>query len=372
MLDKSHGVVACAHCHVPHADTTCPYCQRLVCKSCLGPVGCSVPHPEELRLGRGRRLLRVDDAARHGQVGYALTRGSEAWRLRHKEVFGLRPHTYEELPVELRGEAAVNGGVLVQAAWSYEFFSFANEDHKDYLTPLLFVADVTEHGLFGVRFIKRSIVHVAADTRVSEDGKTALLVSASQVDIVDITGERKPRTVDFKGELIQCCALSQQADLFALGIFGRVLVYRLSTARRVGELILEGQDIAAVAVGMGRCVVVDGNKGLHLLEQQRREGEERWVEHGDVREKLAHALRPNELSMSADGRLLAYQHKRKRVLLRTVDEQGVGEPVQELRAHTDRVNLVQFVRRGQMLVSADQDNRVWFWPREGDRLISGE
>jgi hypothetical protein len=369
MLEKARGAVVCGHCHGPDADTICPYCRNAVCERCLDSERCPEPHPWEQRLGLGRRLLGIDESGRYGVVSYALGGTAVVRELRSgKEVAGLLG-VHEELQVEYPDEPGVNGGVIARVAWSYRTTQIGDDQWQvDRVSPLLLVGRVEGERIHDLRFVPRPARHVSMRVLLTADGRTAALVSASHVDLVEIDGQRPARVVDPKGQMIHCAAVSETADLLAVGIFGRVLLYRLSSGAPVGSVAMEGENVTTVALGGDRLAAVTEEKQLQILQRTRRAGDKDEWETIHASE-LGHrgALTDVETSLSPDGKLFATRHKRKQVLVLDLD----GRRSQLLKGHTDRVNLIRFVSGGRLLVSADKDNRVRYWPRSEQRIITG-
>lgn len=363
MLEKAEGAVTCAHCKGVGADTSCPYCRRAVCKGCLGPVGCPVPHPEEKRLGLGRRLRDIDDSGRFGCISRVLSSNSSLYDLRSMEP--LRA-TYEKEGVSLEsfGPEAMSAGRIVRPFWSYEIIGPADNQEKSYLGSLLAVTDHDGQRLSRTRFFDRPENHLEVEAKLTEDGELAVLISASRVDFVSLEGARPPRDIDLDGELIQCCAISLSANLVAIGTFDHVLVHGLSTGHRICRLKTGMGDTEAIAAGINSVVAISAEGNATTL----RPKGDKWEKAMTSELEIRGALAPSELAVSPDGKLLAHRSSRKRVAVRDANL----DLVQELGGHTDRVSFVRFVRGGKLLVTADDDNRVWFWPRQGDRFISGD
>jgi hypothetical protein len=368
MLEKTPGAVVCGHCHGPDADTICPYCRQAVCKRCLDSERCPEPHPWDQRLGLGRRLLAIDESGRYGVVGHIFGGATGVRELRSGAGIEGLLGAHEGLPVEYPDEPGVNGGVIVRVAWSYRTTEIGPDQVQvDRVSPLLLVGRVEGDRVSELRFVPRPARHVSMRALVTADGRTAALVSASHVDIVELDDQRPARVVDPRGQMIHCAAVSETADLLAVGIFGEVLLYRLSTGARAGGVPLEGENVTAVALGGQRLAAVTEGRQLHIL--HRRAGhadKDEWETIHTSELVYRGALTDLETSLSHDGKLFAARHKRKRVLVLDLD----GGATQRLDGHTDRVNLVRFIAGGRLLVTADKDNRVCYWPRSEQRIIA--
>ena len=362
MLEKSSGAVGCFHCQKLGADATCPICGRPVCEACAGGDTCPVPHRRELRLGVGRRLRAVAPGGDRGVVsgwtgGMALVDLQSGDRLASLGFlkFGAGSGPWPEL---------LSTGQVVAAAVTLA------------RAPYLLVGAPESTGMVQVDLpaARSSSEKLYMDRlAVSEDGAVAAVVrSDMHVDLVDLRRFTLQGSISEPSETIQSLALSAGLDLLVLGLYGRLKVFRLSDLQRIGTLAPRALDgdvawvgfsrtrLAAISV-MGGCLVFDVPRGLAPAGWTRvaRLEVDASSTVADIVGDMPRGSRRVVASLSDDGVLLAMRRGKKKVEVHPVAE---GTAV-ALDGHTDRVNLVQFVAGGKVLVTADQDNRVGFWPR---------
>jgi len=368
MLEKTPGAVLCGHCHALGAKDFCRFCRRPVHRACLDSPDCPEPHPRELRLGLGARLRDIDEEGRIGSVGHLL--GGEdlrelASRAVIDEVWPAAEH--RGLPVGYLEPRAFGPGVFVRTAATYTLEAGSDgEPIRVYQHPLLAQTRLVEGP--DLRLVPRPRLNLDPERLlVTRNGRTAVLVSTSRFDVIDLDAVRPAVVVDLKGELIFDLAISGEMDLAVAAVFGRLRCFRLGDGQLLGAIRLEDGDVTAVALDGGRLAAVTEELRLHVR-QVGGGPPDRWAAalHTDVQARGY--IRPGQLSLSHDGRLLALRHRRKQVLVIDLER---GER-QLLRGHTDTVCLVRFIAGGRVLVTADDDNRVRFWPRSGDRIISGD
>lgn len=371
MLEKARGAVACGHCHQLGADTVCPYCRAQVHTACLTSDRCPEPHPVQLRLGTGNRLRGIDESGRYGAVGGVLGSGQRLWELAGRGDVARLPMTRGRHGVEYRGGWALGREQVCRAAVTYreERLEATGELHRIYVDSLLLVADLAPDGMREVRFVERPPQPIGENLYLARDGAWAVWASASQIDIVNLRGARPARNVDLAGQMIHDVDLHTEMELVVVAHFGRVVLFDLRGLRQGVRTIKADENVTRVSLGGGRMACVTEEGHVLVTRVQHRQAPRRWETIHQARVKVRGEIGPGEADLSHDGRLLAVRRRRKDVEVIHLDS---GER-QILEGHTDRVCLVRFIAGGNQLVTADNDNRVFFWPRavEDDRIISG-
>ena len=369
MLDKTHGAVTCAHCQTLGADAQCPFCQRMVHKTCLAAEGCPVPHPVELRLGRGKRLRDIDETGRFGVVGFVLGGHSELKDLIAGLSIDAPPEHRDGVLVAYLGGWALGRELCVRAAATYYVQALGDgQEERVYLDPLLYTAQTSPYGLQREQFTERSAQPLGHRLRVSRDNRWVIWSGDSRLDVIDLKERLKPRSLDLRGQMIFDLAVSGAMDLVALAQWGQLTFFGLSDGWRIGRLRRQDDDFTWIGLGGGRVAYITAGKRYAVYRVNRRVMPDRWECIAEGKLKIRGAVRSSEASLSPDGRLLAVRRRKREVLVLDLD-QGTE---QHLGRHTDTVNLVKFINYGRRLVTADDDNRVMIWPREEHRIISGE
>jgi hypothetical protein len=375
MLEKTPGAVVCGHCHTLGADDLCGYCRGPVHRRCLESDRCPVPHPRELRLGMGWRLRDIDEEGRIGRVGHVLG-GDQVRELASRtELVPIWPALrHNDLPVINLEPLAVgpSSDRLVRCAATYTLEESTDGTQQTivYRDPLLALARVSANVVGGVedlRYLERPSHDLADRLLVTRDGRTALLASASRFDIIDLEQRQPTRVVDLRGEMMFDLAVFGDMDLAVAAVFGRLRCFNLRNGQLRGSIPLEDQDVTAVAVGGAHVAAVTAELDLHVREVSAGPPDS-WREALRTDVEARGKVTPGQLALSHDGRLVALRHRRKQVLVINL---ASGER-QLLRGHTDTICFIRFIAGGRTLVTADDDNRVCFWPRSGDRLVSGE
>ena len=368
MLDKTHGAVTCAHCQTLGADEQCPYCQRVVHKACLAGEGCPVPHPVELRLGRGKRLRDIDETGRFGVVGFMFGGHAELMDLVAGLSIDAPPEDHDGVLLAYLGGWALGRELCVRAAATYFLQEVGEEMERVYLDPLLYTAQPTPHGLQREGFKARSSQPLGHRLRVSRDNRWAVWSGDSRLDVIELEGRLKPRAVDLKGQMVFDVAVSGAMDMLALAQWGKLTFFGLSDGWRFGRLRRQDDDFTWCGLSGGRAAYITAGNKYAVYRVERKVMPDRWEQVAAGELKVKGALRDCEASLSPDGGLLAVRHRKREVVVLDL-EQGTE---QHLGRHTDKVNLVKFINNGRRLVTADDDNRVIFWPCEEHRIISGE
>jgi len=370
MLEKSPGAATCGHCHGLGADTLCPYCRHQVHRACLDSERCPVPHPWERRLGLGWRLRDIDEEGKLARLGHVLAmKGWEVRELESGEAVGPWPIMHHRsLPVAYLPPLAVGTGFLVHRAATFTVEDRGGDSPVTvYHHYLLAKARLSAGEVEQPELVPRPPdVFNPERLLLGRDGRTAVLASDSRFDSVDLAGQRPAHVVDLKGEMIIDLAISSEMGLTVAAMFDRLSFYELESGRPRGAIRL-GEELTTVALAGGRVAVVtaEGELGVYEVGAGPPDSWSRlmWTEMG-----LRGNLAPGQLALSHDGRLVALRHRRKQVIvidLTSGDRQVLG-------GHTDTVCFVRFISGGRVLVTADDDNRVRYWPRVGDRIISGD
>jgi hypothetical protein len=161
----------------------------------------------------------------------------------------------------------------------------------------------------------------------------------------------------------------------ALGVYGRARFYQLSGQRYLGLVHAGGGDVASIEIASGRVALITDAGVCRVLRVDPHLEPDAWstIYEGELalasQISLAYGDAPAgrrrvRASLSGDGELLAVREQRKTL---TVIDLSSGKR-QSLSGHTDRINLVRFIQGGRVLVTADNDNRVVFWPRAASRM----
>ena len=362
MLEKSSGAVGCFHCQKLGAEKTCAICKRPVCDPCAAGDTCPVPHRRELRLGLGRRLRAVSPDGTRGIVS-GWTGGTALVDL----------HS---------GERLASLGFMTFGGWSGPWPALASAERVVAaavtlnIKPKLQVGSPEHQDMAQVELLEKqsgSEKLYALKLALSEDGaRAAVLRSDMHVDLVDLDRPALEGTISEPREAIQSLALSRELDLLVFGLYGRLKVFRLSDREYIGTLAprqLDG-DVAWVGLSRGQLAAISSIGHCMVLRVSRDLAPGGWTKVSelsleasatvaDIIGEMPRGARRVVASLSDDGALLAVRQGKTRLEVHPVSG---GDPM-VLEGHTDRINLIQFVAGGKVLVTADQDNRVGFWPR---------
>lgn len=350
MVARGAGDVGCAHCTVIGADRSCQVCTRLVCESCGADwTTCPEPSGREVRLGRTARLRDVDPSGRIGLV----TRWAGPMRL--FDVRRLRWVT-AELP---RQRSIKDDQILERLTPTGEL----------YWNLYLYGSDeaATFRALQKQSLATGELTSIPgaepdAHAAMTSDGHYYFVSSTQLVVVVAPDGtvrtfEPMPRRV------VHACFLDIDREVLVSATWGEILVHRvlgdtLVPITRIGVegnvswVSLEEPWLVACVGGVVRVWRVGANYGKDASPGDIQFALGRGVHQQIVGDPLRMA------SQSRDGRYLAMAVDRKIVLHDL--EQGVST---ELEGHTDDICLVRFVGVDQLLVTADEDNRVILRPR---------
>lgn len=304
------------------------------------------------------RLRAVDEA---GRLGY-VTR-----KLGNPGVLDLEAdRAVATLPERVQGVVYTHVGPCAFARERLAWLALRHAAPKAPPEPGLMLVD-TGHGYYSypefLPLSRRDGHHLA----VTDDGRIAAVGYDEQVEVVDLWTRRVLGTLRTGDQPVHALAVSRAMDLLAIGTVAEVCCFRLSSLRDLGIKSVSEGAVWALALAADRMVAISEGGMIDAIELHPGRPPHRWPRFQRVELDVWGRLWPAEASLSADGRLLAVRRKRKQVVVYLLD----ADEEQRL-AHADRVELVRFVREGQMLVTADKRHRVIFWPRAGDRLIGEE
>lgn len=363
MVARGPGAVGCAHCTKLGAVVPCGVCKHLVCEVCANDWStCEQPWGRVFRLGTTGRLVDVDPT---GKLGLARRwRGSMRYidlrALRWVED-GLVPPFHHGL--EVRPRLTADGRML-------QFVYQTLDDRFPY------------RGL-GVSSIAPKQTHV--ESRAPQpvrcagltlrDGRFWYVTTTEQVAIIrwvthSIPDHVAPVTVGpidvaatieitevnpLPRKVVQSAYLDDARELLVSASWGEIILHRLHGekleplcyTKTTGDVVwvaIAGPFLAAhVKGGTSRGITVwkvDANFAIASI-----------------------ALRVDEgvaiAAISRDGRYLAVGLTDDRVVVYGLDD-GSSETYDE---HTDDVSYIGFVGDEQLLVTADDDNRVILRPR---------
>lgn len=342
MVARGAGDVGCAHCTVIGADRACQVCTRLVCDNCGADwTTCPEPTGREVRLGRTARLRDVDPTGRIGLVTKWI--GSmqlfDIRRLRWVDATLPRHHKVHERQILERlsptGELYCN---------HYSFVAQDNLQAFDYLEKLSLVTRESQE-------IQTDKLEPADRAAMTKDGHYYYVSSTQLVVVVSPDGtvrtfEPLPRRV------IQACYLDVDTNLLASGSWGEVALHRVvddalvpldrvKTDGNLSWIAFEEPWLAACVEGTIRVWNVGENLAI---------GRERYQHPAE--------LHFNTGAISRDGRYLAMGIDRKVLVHDLVDDVIVT-----FEDHSDDICLVRFAGVDQLLITADEDNRVVLRPR---------
>ncbi len=340
MVARGAGDVGCAHCTVIGADRSCQVCTRLVCESCGADwTTCPEPTGREVRLGRTARLRDVDPSGRVGLV----TRWVGAMR-----CFDLRRLRWVDIGLP-RHHKVIDRQILERLSPSGDF----------YRSTYLAMSTNGDNAQTFEALEKRSLVagsqsELKTDEPSHNAGMTKdghyYFVSTTQL-VVLIAPDRSVRTFEpLPRRVVQACHVDLDVNLLVSATWGEIALHRivndaivpLDRVRTSGNV----SWVEAREPWLAACI--DGGLRVWHLGANFKIG----------REAHEHADAGSAANLSRDGRYLAFGAKDKVVL-----HDLAQDVVVTFDDHTDDVCLVRFVGVDQMLVTADEDNRVVIRPR---------
>jgi hypothetical protein len=348
--------VSCGHCHRPGAGGLCPTCNQPICPTCLSADTCPALLPRCIQLGWGVRLRAVDEA---GRLGY-VTR-----KLGNPGVLDLEAdRAVATLPERAQQVVFTHTGPSAFAKEHLAWLALRHTAPRTPPEPGLLLVD-TRQGYYSYPEFLPLSRRDGQQLALTDDGHYAVVGYHTQVEVVDLWARRAPGSLRTCDQPVHALAVSGGLDLLAIGTASEVRCFRLGSLRDLGVKSVSEGAVWALALAADRMVAISEGGMIDVMELHRGRPPHRWPRFQRLQLDVWGRLWPAEVSLSADGRLLAVRRKRKQVVVYLLD----ADEEQRL-AHADRVELVRFVRQGQMLVTADKHHRVIFWPRIGDRIVA--
>lgn len=358
--------IPCAHCRGQTAAQTCPACGSAVCEGCARDPSTCAMRARVLRLGRMRRLRRVDP---EGKVGLVMGLGG-----RFHEIFDLMSGTWLAAPRRVpvfKGPvqpAIAQGG---RAIWPY-----LDDPHASGFQGVV-VGSVYDDA---VRVIAPRRQVLLRELHLCPTGGRAWMLSGpGKVQVWDLETGAQDEYIPFAASVLQASALDGARPVLASSTYGRVNVMRLEggQATLLGLLHLRNANSPWLALSE-TCLAV-------ISDRERREGhvirafaldadgapasppiyeapEVAMSEPGDRR-----LQRPLVAALSQDGRYLAVAMRNRDIAVHDL-QRGRA---QHLSGHTDRIAMIAFTADARALVTGDYDNRVIVWPRQRDDVSDG-
>lgn len=356
MADRILGATRCAHCRAAAAERTCPSCTASVCPACAADwTTCSEPVGRELRLGVGRRLVRVGFDGR-----LALTSGP----VRRKRWIDLRKLTWadEELalpPVRWFGqERLVDPAPALDGMWLFRRELYVGQGNSGGWTPCGY--DLVDSA--GALVAHWPDAAPGGAATVEPGGRAAWAIGSDQ-RLSWFTLVEPYRCVTspdvMPGQVVQAADVDLDTKRAVVASWGVLELLRLHGDAWVpaGTVRFDGGDSAWVGLASGRVAAVVDRRRIDTVLVWGVRGS------GTPDKEIVSFDFPDGLrrvgAMSPDGRYVAVATLDHRVLLLDLD----ARTKTELEGHTDDVCYIGFVDGGRQLVTADCDNRVIIRPR---------
>lgn len=184
--------------------------------------------------------------------------------------------------------------------------------------------------------------------------------------VVDLEGHDPIVPFTVGKQIAHSLAVSARHDLIAVGLFGKVSCFRLSTCAPLGLIAVDDGNVTHLSIGGDRLVAITEDEVSSILELD--DGPPaKWPQRRLARFSCRGYVAQREGSLSPDGQLLATRYKKKDVMVWDLE----GNTQQLLRGHSARVELVRFSQSGSVLFTADARGGLRSWPRHptGNRLI---
>jgi WD40 repeat protein len=343
MVARGAGDVGCAHCTVIGAERSCQVCTRLVCANCGADwTTCPEPTGREVRLGRTARLRDVDPTGRIGLVTFwvGAMRLFDVRRLRWVESELPRHHAVHERQIV---ERLTPTGDVYSSHYTYApsdnaraFDSLRKQTLA--LPPSAVEIDTNEH-------------EPILNAGMTKDGHY-YYVSSMQLVVVVAPDNTVRMFEPLPRRVIQACHFDVDTGVLASGSWGEVVLHRVVNDKIVSlDRVHTKGNVSWVAFEepwLAACV--EGRIHVWHVAENLSIGRERY-EHDA-------GLHWNTGAISRDGRYLAMGINRK-VLVHDLE----NDVLVEFDGHTDDICLVRFAGTDQLLVTADEDNRVILRPR---------
>ena len=362
------GPILCAHCRSQTAAQTCPRCSSAVCERCEGDrATCTALGARVLRLGRDRRLRRVDP---EGRVGLVTGLGG-----RFHEIFDLLSGKQIAAPPRVPvfkaplSPAVARGG---RAIWPSRGGPLPDQTSGFHGVVVGSVYDDA------ARVIAPSRVTILRALHLCPTGRHAwLLTGPDRVQVWDLETGAQHEYTPFAASVLQASALDSARLILASTTYGRVSLMRLEGARAtpLGLLHLSRANSPWIALSE-TCVAVISDRGRSeghvirafaldpdgaLASQPIYEAPEVAMnEQGQRR-----LQRPLVAALSQDGRYLAAAMRNRDIAVHDLQRGRV----QHLSGHAERVAMISFTTGAGSLVTSDYDDRVIFWPRREHEFL---
>ena len=341
MVARGPGAVGCAHCTKLGAVVACGVCKHLVCEPCANDWStCDQPWGRVFRLGMTGRLVDVDPTGKYGLV--TRWRG----RMRYVDLRALRWIEVDDVPSlhrrELRPRLASDGR-LFQHEWQNV------EDQPAYrglgVTSLTSRQTRTDPS---TPYPARGTGMSLRDDRywyVTSTEEVAVVRMASPIALTTALYNPLPRKV------LQAVYVDAARDLIVSASWGEIMVQKIAGERLEPACYVKtAGDVRWVAIaGPYLAAHVKGGITVWKLDES--------LAIAQVSQRIDDDV--GIAALSRDGRYLAVGLRDERVVVHALDA-GTSESYDE---HTDDVSYVGFVGDEQLLVTADDDNRVILRPR---------
>ena len=367
MVARGPGAVGCAHCTKLGAEVACGVCKHLVCPACANDWStCDQPWGRVFRLGMTARLVDVDPTAKLGLVS--------RWHgpMRYVDLRALRWIEGGDVPKLVRGRdlqpRLTSDGRLFQHDWNSAYF----DEYQPLYRGIAVSSSVSmrTHVARGMPEPVRCAGMSLRDDRywyVTSSESVAIVRTvpasslphhAASVAVGPIDAAASLEVTEYQPlprKVVQAAFFDDGRELLVSASWGEVMVHRILAeklepicyVKTTGDVLwvaIAGPYLAAnVKQGPGRGITVwklDANLAIASVVLR-------------VVDKVGIA------ALSRDGRYLAVGMTNEQVLLHGLDDGSVTT----FDEHTDDVSYVGFVGDDQLLVTADDDNRVILRPR---------
>lgn len=323
-------------------------CKHLVCPACANDWStCDQPWGRVFRLGMTARLVDVDPTAKLGLVS--------RWHgaMRYIDLRALRWIEDDNVPALVRGREVrprlTSDGRMFQHEW--------NVMPSEYTPPYRGIA-VSSLGSKRTH-VAKGMPEPARCTGMSlRDDRYWYVTSSEHFAIVRTVATEKLEVAEYQPlprKVIQAAFFDDGRELLVSASWGEIMVHRIvgeklepaCYVKTTGDALwvaIAGPYLAAnVKTGPGRGITVwklDENLAITSVVLR-------------IEDNVGIA------ALSRDGRYIAVGLTNELVLVRGLDDGSVTT----FDEHTDDVSYVGFVGDDQLLVTADDDNRVILRPR---------
>jgi hypothetical protein len=364
MVARGPGAVGCAHCTKLGAVVACGVCKHLVCEACANDWStCDQPWGRMFRLGNTARLVDVDPTARLALVSRWLG------PMRYVDLRALRWVEDGEVPPLVRGRdlrpRLTSDGRMLQHAWvfgseytpPYRGLAVSavapKRTHLETRTP-----EPARGTGMSLRDDRYWYVTATEQVAIVRTAAATLPGNATTVAVgpIDAVARLEVASYDpLPRKVIQCAFIDDARDLLVAASWGEIIVHRIVGDKLDQTCYLKTSgDVVWVAIA-----------GPYLAAHVKG-GPERGITVWKLDARLAItgvALRVEDkvaiAALSRDGRYLVVGLTDDLVRLHGLDDGSVTT----FDEHTDDVSYVGFLGDDQLLVTADDDNRVIIRPR---------